>query len=599
MSGKSEHIKNILKNIPDLPGIYQFYDKNNKNIYIGKAKKLKKRVSSYFNKNHENYRLQLLIKQIYDIKYTIVKTEHDALLLENNMIKAHQPKYNIQLKDDKTFPWICIKNERFPKVFITRNRIDDGSLYFGPYTSAHMVRTLLNLIRNIYPLRNCNLNLSEGNINQKKFRTCLEYQIENCKGPCEGLQEEKDYNVSIENIKKILKGNLNEVISYLKKVMSEFAKNYLFEEAEKIKIKIEILERFQSKSTVVSKDLKDMDVFSITSNERFAIINYLKIHNGSIIQSHNVEIKKKLNEPDTELLEFGIIDIYQKIESKAKEIIVPLKLENILKNKKFTIPKLGDRKNLLDLSLRNAIQFRKEKENVQEKSKESSPEIRKLKTMKEDLRLVKSPNYIECFDNSNLQGTNAVSSCVVFRNTKPSKSEYRHFNVKTVDGPDDYSTMKEILERRYTRLINEGVQLPDLIIIDGGKGQLSAAYEILKNLNLEKRIPIIGIAKRLEEIYFPNDTVPLYLNKNSETLKVIQYARNEAHRFGISHHRKRRDREMIKSELDEIKGIGLKSKELLLQKFKSVEKIKVLKLEELNEVIGNKKAKIIYDYFKN
>ena len=597
MASKEYDISKLLHSIPNNPGVYQFYDSNQSLLYIGKAKNLRKRVKSYFSKGHDSYRLKLLVKKIADIKYIIVQSEQDALLLENNLIKEHQPKYNIQLKDDKTFPWICIKNERFPRVFSTRNRIDDGSIYFGPYTSAHMVRTLLDLIRKIYPLRTCNLNLSEENVMSGKYTTCLEYQIENCKGPCVNYQSESDYNEVIQGIRKILKGNLAEVIDYLKKLMLDFSNDYQFEEAEKVKEKVLILEKFQSKSTIVNPDIKDLDVFAISSNERFAAVNFLKIINGAIIQSHTLEIKKKLDEPDEELLFYAIVDIYQKIDSHAREVLVSTKVDEEVDGKKFSIPKIGDKRKLLDLSLRNALEYRLEKEKNIDIAKDQSPDVRKLKTLQKDLRLQKVPNYIECFDNSNIQGSNAVSACVVFRNTKPSKSEYRHYNVKGVQGPDDYATMKEVIERRYSRLLRENSQLPDLIIIDGGKGQLNAAYDILKKMDLNSKIAIIGIAKKLEEIYYPNDPVPLYLNKNSESLKVIQHARNEAHRFGINHHRGRRDKEMLASELDKIDGIGDKTKTILFKTYSSINTIKELKINELSEVIGEAKAKIIFNYF--
>lgn len=586
-----------VKNLPPNPGIYRFYDIENKLLYVGKAKNLKKRVSSYFNKNHENFRLRLLVKKITHIEYVIVSTEQDALLLENNLIKQHKPKYNIQLKDDKTYPWICIKNEPFPRVFSTRNRIEDGSIYFGPYTSAYMVKTLLNFIKNLYQLRNCKLNLTKENIRQKKFQSCLEYQIRNCKAPCIGLQSEDDYNKTIDQIKHILKGNLAEVSSVLKNLMKEYATQYKFEEAELIKHKIEILEKFQSKSTIVSPKIVNLDVFTLSNDENFAVVNYLKISRGAIIQSHNVEIKKQLDESPEEILLYAIIDLYSKIPSNTKEILVSSKISDELIGKKTTVPKLGDKKKLLDLSLRNAIQYKLELKNQYEKRKKDPPELRKLKTIQSDLRLSNLPVRIECFDNSNLQGSNAVSACVVFKNAKPSKRDYRHFNIKTVEGPDDFASMKEVLERRYKRLLDENQELPNLIIIDGGKGQLSSAYEILIKLNIQDKIAIIGIAKRLEEIFYPNDPVPLYLNKNSETLKVIQQARDEAHRFGITHHRNKRSKEMLLSEFDNISGIGSKTKQLLLKKFKTVDQVKLLDYDTLSNEVGKSKAKLLVDYF--
>jgi excinuclease ABC subunit C len=591
-------IKDLLKSFPATPGIYQFYDIKGHLLYVGKAKNLKKRVQSYFNKLHDTFRLRILVNKIHDIKYIVVGSEQDALLLENNLIKQHQPRYNIQLKDDKTFPWICIKNENFPRVFSTRNRIDDGSLYFGPYTSAFMVKTLLNLIRNIYMLRTCNLVLTQENILSKKFRTCLEYQIENCKGSCEGLQTEADYNESIDQIKKILKGNLGEVSAYLNQLMQNLAAEYKFEEAEKVRIKIGILEKFQTKSTIVNPKISNLDVFAISSNEKFAVVNYLKVVNGAIVQSHTLELKKILDEPDEELMLFGITDIYQKIVSEPGEVLLPFHLSEFSIGYKTTVPKIGDKMKLLELAQRNALQNRIEIERRKETKKENSPELRILGKMKTDLRLNDFPAYIECFDNSNLQGTNAVSACVVFKNAKPSKKEYRHFNIKTVVGPDDYASMKEVIYRRYKRMLDQNSPLPNLIIIDGGKGQLSSAYEVLQELDIHHKIAIIGIAKRLEEIYYPNDPVPLYLDKNTETLKVIQHARNEAHRFGIAHHRSKRGKEMLQSELDSINGIGEKTKKLLFDTFKTVEALKKAPESEVTKVIGQSKTKLLMAYFR-
>jgi len=595
---EKENINIKIKNLPNLPGIYRFYDKNQKLLYVGKAKNLKKRVQSYFRKEQDSYRLRILVQKISEIKYVVVKTEQDALLLENSLIKEYQPKYNVQLKDDKTYPWICIKNERFPRVFSTRNKNNDGSLYFGPYTSANMVKTLINLIKNIYPLRSCKLNLSKKNIDSKKFRICLEFQIGNCLGPCEGKQTEEDYFKNIESIKGILKGNLNEVIVLLKSLMDEYSQNYKFEKANEIKDKIELLKKFQSKSTIVSKGIDNLDVFSIDMAEKYAVVNYMKIVKGAIVQSHNLEIIKNLDEKREELLIYAMAEIEQNIKSSAKEVILPIAVDNDYISKKIIVPKIGDKKKLLDLSLRNAKIYRMEKEKMVHESKEKSYENRILKTLQKDLRMENIPYHIECFDNSNLQGTNAVSSCIVLRNGRPSKSEYRHYNVKTVEGPDDFATMKEVIGRRYIRLLKEGVNLPNLIIIDGGKGQLNMSYEILKELKLEKRISIIGIAKRLEEIFYPHDPIPLYLDKNSESLKIIQKARNEAHRFGINHHRKKRSKDMLKSDLDNINGIGQKTKEILLKDLKSIDKIKNVDLGELSDLVGKNKAKIIKEYYR-
>lgn len=598
MEGK-QNFKEQLRSLPDNPGVYKFLDEKNTIIYIGKAKSLKKRVSSYFNKQqYENAKLRVLVNKVRKIEHIVVETESDALLLENNLIKKHQPKYNINLKDDKTFPWICIKNEEFPRVFSTRNIIRDGSKYFGPYTSAHTVRTLLDLIRELYPLRTCKYKLSQENILKSKFKLCLEYHLGNCKGPCEGLQSVDDYNNSIENIQEILKGNLSDVIKYLKKLMQKYATGFKYEEAEKIKQKILILEKFQMKSTVVNNSIRNVDVFSYIEKENTAFVNFLKINNGSIIQAHSVELKKKLEESREEVLLFAILEIRQRLYSNSTEIIVPFKPEDPGMNIKFHVPQKGDKKKLLDLSTRNAryymLEKLKQKQKASEKPLKSTE--RKLETLKKDLRMNKQPVHIECFDNSNIQGANPVAACVVFRDLQPSKKEYRHFNIKSVTGPDDYASMQEVVTRRYKRMLLEKSPLPDLIVIDGGKGQLNAAVSSLENLNLRGEIAIIGIAKRLEEIYFPEDPVPLYLDKNSESLKVIQHLRNEAHRFGINFHRQKRSGSMIKSELEEIPGIGQKSIELLMSKIGSLENIKKAGKDEIIKLLGKKRAELIWKH---
>ncbi len=594
----AEYIRSLVSVIPDQPGIYQYFDSTGKIIYVGKAKNLKKRVSSYFTKNHQNRKTALLVRNIADIRHMVVETEQDALLLENNLIKKYQPRYNIRLKDDKTYPWIIIKNERFPRVFQTRNVIKDGSDYFGPYTSILTVRMLLDLFRKLFKLRNCKLNLSDENIRQGKFKVCLEYHIGNCLAPCIGRFEHDQYLKNISQIKEILKGNITGVIKYLKDLMLQFSIDMKFEEAALVKEKLDLLEKFQSRSTVVNNTISDVDVFTIDVDEAFAYVNYLKIIRGAIMQTYTMEIKKVLDESADELLEFAIVEIRQKIFSNAREILVPLKLDIELEGIKFQIPKQGDKKKLLDLSERNAKYYRLEKQKHQVVSKTEKNTTRILDTMQKDLQLKSLPIHIECFDNSNLQGTNPVSSCVVFRNAKPAKKDYRHFNVKTVVGPDDFASMEEVVFRRYRRLVEEGNSLPQLIVIDGGKGQLGAALNALEKLDLRGKIAMIGIAKKLEEIYFPGDSVPLYLDKNSESLKIIQQLRDEAHRFGITFHRNKRSGDFIKSELENIPGIGEKTRTALLKRFKSVENLKNQDLSVVAAEIGNSKARLIFDFYK-
>jgi excinuclease ABC subunit C len=540
----------------------------------------------------------LLVRNIVDIKHMVVESEQDALLLENNLIKKYQPRYNIQLKDDKSFPWICIKNEPFPRVFKTRDLVRDGSKYFGPYTSVYTVRTLLELFKAEYKLRTCNFALTPDNIKNRKYKVCLEYHIGNCLGPCEGHIQEEKYNQGINDISDILKGNVSGVIRHLNDLMKEYAENLNFEEANKIKEKYESLKRYQSKSTIVSPTITDIDVFSIEEDNKFAFVNYLKVIKGAIIQTFTLEIKKVLNESTEELLLSGIVDIRQKIFSNAKEILVPLKLENVLENVLFKVPLRGEKKALLELSQRNAKYFRLEKEKHLVLKNPQISVDRVLNTIKKDLHLSSLPKHIECFDNSNLQGSQPVAACVVFINGRPKKSEYRHFNIKTVEGPNDFASMEEIVYRRYSRLINEEKALPQLIVIDGGKGQLTSAVAALESLELRGKISIIGIAKRLEEIYFPDDSVPIYLNKNSETLKIIQQLRDEAHRFGITFHRNKRSKDFINSELNSINGIGEKTAQKLLTDFKSVKNIKEQKLDLLVNSIGTSKAEIVYHYFQ-
>lgn len=593
-----EYLKSLVYVLPDQPGIYQYFDSLGKIIYVGKAKNLKKRVSSYFNKNQPNRKTAILVRSIAEIRHMVVETEQDALLLENNLIKKYQPRYNIRLKDDKTYPWIVIKNEPFPRVFQTRNVIRDGSAYFGPYTSILTVRMLLDLFRKLFKLRNCKLNLSKENIRQKKFKVCLEYHIGNCKAPCVGKIELDQYQKSIDQIKEILKGNITGVIKYLKDLMRQYSVEMKFEDAAIVKEKLDLLEKFQSRSTVVSNTISDVDVFTIEVDEAFAYVNYLKIIRGAIIQTYTMEIKKVLDESPEELLEFAIVDIRQKIFSNAKEILVSLKLDIKLDGVKMQIPKQGDKKKLLELSERNAKYFRIEKMKHQVVSKTEKNTSRILDTMQKDLQLKVQPVHIECFDNSNLQGTNPVSSCVVFKNTRPSKKDYRHFNVKSVEGPNDFASMEEVVFRRYKRLTDEEQSLPQLIVIDGGKGQLSAALNALEKLGLRGKISIIGIAKRLEEIYFPGDSVPLYLDKNSETLKIIQQLRDEAHRFGITFHRNKRSGDFVKSELESISGIGEKTITAILKRFKSIENMKKHSYREVADEIGDSKAGLVFDFYK-
>lgn len=592
-----DYLNSIISVLPDKPGIYQYFDDEGTIIYIGKALNLKKRVNSYFAKQHDNRKTALLVKNIADIKYMVVETEQDALLLENNLIKKYQPRYNIRLKDDKSFPWICIKNEPFPRVFKTRNLIRDGSKYFGPYTSIYTVRTLLELFKTEYKLRTCNYVLTPENISAGKYKVCLEYHIGNCKGPCEGLISEEKYNEGIEDITNILKGNISGVIKHLEHRMKLMADNLNFEEAHELKEKYDSLKRYQSKSTVVSPTVTDVDVFTIEQDSKFAYINYLKIIQGAIVQTYTLEIQKVINESEEDLLLSGIVDIRQKIFSNAKEILVPfipgLKLNDV----SFKVPKRGDKKKLLELSQRNAKYYRLEKEKQLVLKNPKVREERILKTIQKDLQLAELPVRIECFDNSNLQGTNPVAACVVFHNAKPLKREYRHYNIKTVSGPNDFASMEEVVFRRYKRQTEENNPLPQLIVIDGGKGQLSSAVSALEKLNLRGKIAIIGIAKRLEEIYFPDDSVPLYINKNSESLKVIQQLRDEAHRFGITFHRSKRSKGATTSELIQIKGIGDNTIKKLLFRFKSVKNLKMANRELIAKEIGKAKAEIIYNYF--
>jgi len=592
-----EYLNSIVQSLPENPGVYQFFNIQEKIIYVGKAKNLKKRVSSYFQKSHhDNGKLRVMVNKIYDIRHIIVDTESDALLLENNLIKTYQPRYNVLLKDDKTFPSICIKNERFPRIFSTRNIIKDGSLYFGPYTSVVMVRTLLELIRQLFPLRNCNLLLTEENITTGKFKVCLEFHIGNCKGPCIKNQTEDTYNDSIAQIKDILKGNIMQVLSYLRVLMKNYAEDFKFEDAELVRKKVEILEKFQSKSTIVNPAINNVEVYSLTEEEDVAAVNFMRVMKGAIIQSHTIELVKRLDEEKEDLLAFAMADIRERFQGDSNEILVPFDIEYEFPGVIITVPKIGDKKKLLELSLRNTKYYLLERKQRLDKVNPENKYIRIMEQMKCDLHLQELPIHIECFDNSNIQGTTPVAACVVFKKARPIKSEYRRFNIKTVTGPNDFASMEEIIFRRYKRVLDEGADLPQLIVVDGGKGQLHAAVNSLKKLDIYGKVPIIGIAKRLEEIYFPGDSIPIYLNKNSETLKVIQQLRDEAHRFGITFHRDKRSKSMIVSELDSFPGIGSKSIEILYNKYSSLSSIKNASIEELAEAIGKRRALLLKEH---
>jgi excinuclease ABC subunit C len=591
------NFKSILSLLPDKPGIYQFIDSEGIVLYVGKAKNLKKRVTSYFSKNQSG-KTTVLLRKTCDIRHIVVEFESDALLLENNLIKKHQPRYNILLKDDKTYPWICIKKEPYPKVFSTRNPVRDGSVYFGPYTSGLMVKTLITLIRQVYKLRTCTLNLTQQNIKAGKFKACLEYHIGNCKAPCIGLQAENDYSESILQIKEILKGNSTVVIDHLRKLMAKYSTELRFEDAQLIKEKIEILSGFRSRSTIVSNTIRNVDVFGFAQDSDNAYVNYLKVVQGAIIQALTVELKIRIDEEKESILAFAITEIRQRLFSDSHEIILPFKPDILIDKVTYTIPKAGEKQKLLELAERNAIYYKLEQK---KKKLEHSPQIRtgkNLEKLKNDLHMPDIPSHIECFDNSNIMGSNPVAACVVFRGARPSKKEYRHFNIKSVTGPDDFASMEEVIFRRYKRMIEEEQGLPQLVIVDGGKGQLSSAMKSIDKLGLREKVTVIGIAKKLEEIYFPGDSVPLYLDKNSISLKIIQHLRNEAHRFGINFHRDKRSTEMIKSDLDQINGIGPKTKEILLKNFGSVDKIKDASPSEIENVVGHSKMVVLTEYFK-
>ncbi|MBT6745511.1 MAG: excinuclease ABC subunit UvrC [Flavobacteriales bacterium] len=594
----NHELKSKIEALPNNPGVYQYYDTEGALIYVGKAKALKKRVSSYFVKGrHDSTKTLFLVRKIADIKYMVVGSETEALLLENSLIKKHQPKYNIQLKDDKTYPWICIKKERFPRIFKTRNVIKDGSEYYGPYASVRMLRAVMDLTVAVSQIRNCNFNLSQENIEKGKFKKCLEFHLGNCQAPCEGLQSEADYNEFVDSVRDVIKGNLPRITNNLKNKMMAHAKGLEFEKAELLKQKIELIEKFQSRSVVVTPSMKNVEVYSIVTDDKSAFINFMKVNNGAIIQGHTIELKKRLQEIDEDLLAFAIMDLRTRFSLTAKEVIVPFKILQFDESVQFIIPKRGDKKALLDLSTKNAKQFRFEKEKQLDKRNPTRRTDRILELIKKDMRLTELPVHIECFDNSNFQGTNAVAACVVFRKAKPAKREYRHFNITTVEGPDDFASMEEVVYRRYKRLQVEKKSLPQLIIIDGGKGQLSSAVTALEKLGLRGQIGIVGIAKKLEEIFFPGDSVPIYIDKRSESLKVIQHLRNEAHRFGITHHRNKRSKGALKTELNDIPGVGEKTVKALLREFKSVKRVREAKIAELTKAVGAARAKQIQAYF--
>ena len=600
MSAVKKNITQTLKTLPESPGVYQFFDKKNNVLYVGKAKRLKRRVVSYFKKNYsESAKTKVLVSKIERIECIVVKSEVDALLLENNLIKKLQPRYNILLKDDKTYPWICIKKERFPRVFSTRKIHKDGSEYFGPYASTRSMNVLLDLLKQLYQLRSCNFNLSQENIAKGKFKICLDYHIKKCLGPCEALQDEQEYNQSISEIRNILKGNTVGIIKALKKQMQNHASNLEYEKAQVIKEKLDALENYQSKSTVVSPTINNVDVLTILSDTDSAYINYFKIIKGAIIKSHNLEIKKKLDERDIDLLMISLIEIHEKFHLDTKEILTNKPIKSPWEEVKIVIPQRGDKKALIDLSLRNAKYMRQEKIKKMQIVDPERHSKRILEQLQKDLRLSELPVQIECFDNSNIQGTHPASACVVFKNAKPSKKDYRHFNIKTVEGPDDFASMEEVVYRRYKRLKEQNEAFPQLIVIDGGKGQLSSALKALDDLELRGKIAIVGIAKRLEEIYFPGDSVPLYIDKRSESLKLIQHLRNEAHRFSLAHHRNKRSKSSLHSTLDDVPGIGPKSKVDLLKKFKSIKRIKEANISELVELLGKSKAQKLKKYFKD
>ncbi len=590
-----EDLKEKIELLPESPGVYMYFDKDGTVIYVGKAKKLKRRVSSYFNRVHSVARTNMLVRKICDLKYIVVGSEEDALHLENSLIKEYKPKYNVLLKDDKSYPWICVTNELYPRVFLTRTVTKQGGKFFGPYANVQMAKTVLETLREMYPIRTCRWPITEDAIAKQKYKVCLQYHIKNCKGCCEGLIPVELYRKYFDEIRQILSGNIQQVCDYLKDEMTALASEMRFEEAQEVKEKYLLVEKYKSKSVIVSMQIHNVDVYSIEGDDDCYYVNYMHVRNGSIVQSMTFEYKKELDETEAEILSMAINEAQTRFERKAREIVVPVLPDVEFEGVEVTIPQKGDKKKLLDMSLRNAKQYKLDKLKTAEKLNPEQRVMRTLTTMQRDFRLKELPRHIECFDNSNIQGTNPVASCVVFKNAKPSKRDYRHFNIKTVVGPDDFASMKEVLTRRYTRLMEEGEELPQLVIVDGGKGQLSAAVEAFDAMGLRGKIALAGIAKRLEEIYFPGDSVPLYIDKNSESLKVVQHLRDEAHRFGITHHRNRRSKGQLHSTFDDIKGVGEKTRDALLKHFKSLKRVKEASIDEIAEVVGPAKAKIVYD----
>lgn len=581
--------------LPDTPGCYLYYDAAGTVIYVGKAKNLKRRVSSYFNRTHDSIRTMLLVKNIIDMKYIVVPTEQDALNLENSLIKEYKPHYNVLLKDDKSYPWIVVTKEHFPRVFMTRTRIKDGSKYFGPYTNTGVAKAVLNLIRELYPVRTCRHAITPDYVAKGKGRLCLEYHLKNCLGCCTGMIGQDKYGEMIDHVKQILRGDTQELLDYLRNEMGELAAELRFEEAQLLKEKYQLIERYQSKSVIVSQTLDDIDVFGVDDDREQVYVNYMHVRRGAIVRSITFEYKRRLDEPVEEILGYAIMEAKEKFALSYDEVVVPVLPDVELEGVTYTIPQRGDKMKLLEVSSHNARQNKVDSLKMMEKHDPEKRVERTLQRMKADFRLTELPRHIECFDNSNIQGTNPVASCVVFRNAKPAKRDYRHFNIKTVEGPDDFASMKEVLTRRYTRLMEEGEELPQLIVVDGGKGQLSAAVEALDDMGLRGTIAVVGIAKRLEEIYFPGDSIPLYIDKNSESLRVVQHLRDEAHRFGITHHRNRRSKGQIVSELDDIKGVGAKTKEALLQTFKSVKRLREASIDAIAEITGPARASLIYN----
>ena len=595
LKDKPEELKAKIRALPDTPGVYSYYDDRGEVIYVGKAKNLKRRVSSYFTHTHDSVRTNLLVRAIKDMSYIVVPTEQDALNLENSMIKEYQPRYNVLLKDDKSYPWICVTKELYPRVFITRNKVKDGSKYYGPYTDGMGVKSVLAVIRELYPLRTCRDNITETYLEKDKGRLCLQYHMHRCQGCCKGLISPEEYAEYINKVKYILRGETGELMDYLRSEMQRLSEQLRFEEAQELKIQYKAVERYRARSVIISQIIENIDVFGMEDDDKDVYVNYMHIHRGAVVKSLTLQYRRRMNESKEEILGYAIAEIKERLGVEYDEIVVPFLPDIELPDVTFTIPSRGDRAKILEVSQKNAQQY---KIDYLKRTEWLNPELRTeriLERMKKDFRLSELPRHIECFDNSNIQGTNPVASCVVFKDAKPSKKDYRHFNIKTVEGPNDFASMKEVLTRRYTRLRDEGEELPQLIVVDGGKGQLSAAVEALDEMGLRGTIAVVGIAKRLEEIYFPGDSAPLYIDKNSESLRVIQQLRDEAHRFGITHHRNRRSKSQTVSKLDSIKGVGEVTATTLLRKFKSVKRMKEATLDQLVEAVGNAKGRIVYE----